>query len=146
MIRNAGVQDIAAIVGMAGALARATAMPVDVDPVWTGAFVARLLASEDGFARVVDRGAGPIGMLVATVGHIPVSPVRVASECGWWCGPEARGWGLRLLNDYVAWARARGCAFARMSTAAAVADGDAAAKILTRTGWQRAEQAWVMGL
>ena len=143
MIRDARPQDVPAIVAMAGDLARATRMPIDVDAGWASAFVTALLACDDGLALIVERDRLAVGMLIASVGQSSVSPVRIGVEHGWWCGPEARGWGLRLLGDYEAWASSRGCVAVRMSTAAEIADGAGLGLLLTRRGYRAAEQAWI---
>lgn len=142
MIRTATLADVGAIVRMSQELALATAMPIDVDPAWTAAFVARVVTG-GGLALVVDIDGAVDGFLVATVGQCSVSPKPVAIEHGWWCGPSAKGWGGRLLTKYEGWARERGCAFARMSIPHQSPIG---AVLSIRCGYQFAETAMVKAL
>lgn len=142
MIRTAALPDVGAIVRMSQELALATAMPIDVDPSWTAAFVARIVGG-DGLALVVDADGAVDGFLVATVGHSCVSPKPIAVEHGWWCGPAAKGYGGRLLARYEDWARAQGCAFARMSIPHQSLIGEVLSK---RRGYQFAETAMVKAL
>lgn len=140
MIRQATPDDAPEIVRMTFDLAHATRQPLPLSAPHVFAFVNQVLAAGDAaLALVVDRGTGPVGMLVATEGASPLSPVRLGVEHGWWCGPDARRHGLALLDRYEAWARARGLYAIRMSTPA-----DAALRGgLARRGYQPAEQAWV---
>lgn len=117
MMRVATQADIPAIVRMTADLARATAMPIAVDEAWTAAFVASVLASGQGLALVVDIDGKAEGMIVATIGQSSVSPALIAVEHGWFCSKTAAGYGIKLLRAYEDWARAKGCAMARMSTA-----------------------------
>lgn len=142
MIRSATLADVGAIVRMSHELALATAMPIAVDPSWTAAFVAGVIQGE-GLALVVDIDGNVDGFLVATIGQSSVSPRPVAIEHGWWCGPAAKGWGGRLLARYEDWARARGCAFARMSIPHLSPIGAVLSK---RRGYQFAETAMVKAL
>lgn len=142
MIRAATLADVGAIVRMSQELAEATRMPIEVDASWAAAFVARVVVG-DGLALVVDIDGAAGGFLVATVGQSSVSPRPVAIEHGWWCGPAAKGWGVALLARYEAWARERGCAFARMSIPHRSAIGEVLSK---RRGYQFAETAMVKAL
>jgi GNAT superfamily N-acetyltransferase len=117
MIRAAKQSDIPSIVRMTADLARATGIPIAVDEAWTSAFVSSVLASGQGLALVVDIDGKAEGMIVATIGQSSVSPALIAIEHGWYCSRAAAGYGVKLLAAYEAWARAKGCAMARMSTA-----------------------------
>lgn len=140
MIRPATAGDALAIVRMTFDLAGATRQPLPLSAPHVFAFVNQVLAAGDAaLALVVDKGAGPVGMLVATEGVSPLSPVRLGIEHGWWCGPDARRYGMALLDRYEAWARARGLYAIRMSTPA-----DAALRGgLARRCFSPVEQAWV---
>lgn len=140
MIRPATDGDIAAIVAMTERLRASVASPLPVDPLVTSRFLSGLLASPLGWVRVVDAGDGPTGFLAASIGTASVAMTPVAVEHGWWA---EQGGGLRLLKQYVAWARERGCFAARMSTHSSA---DNAAKILGHIGFTPAEQAWVLVL
>jgi hypothetical protein len=139
MIRAAVPADIGAIVRMTVELARETGMPITVDPSWTAAFVARVIGGE-GLALVAEIEGRAEGMIVATIGRSSVSPAPIAIEHGWFCGPAAAGFGLRLLGAYEDWARAKGCAMARMS----IASGSTLGRVLSRRhGYLFAETALV---
>lgn len=140
MIRPATNEDIAAIVAMTERLRASVASPLPVDPVVTARFVAGLLASPLGWVRVVDAGEGPTGFLAASIGTASIAMAPIAVEHGWWA---EQGGGLRLLKQYIAWAKERGCFAARMSTQT---DVDDAARILKLIGFKPAEQAWVLVL
>lgn len=137
MIRPATTDDIAAIVAMTERLRASVASPLPVDPLVTARFVSGLLASPLGWIRVVDWGEGPTGFLAASIGTTSISMLPVAAEHGWWAG---QGGGLRLLKQYIAWGRGRGCFAVRMSTPP---HNERAAIILDRCGFALAEQAWV---
>ena len=137
MIRQAKTNDIAAIVAMTERLRASVGSPLPIDPMVTARFVSGLLASPLGWVRVVDGGAGPTGFLAASIGTASISMLPVAAEHGWW---TERGGGLRLLKQYIAWGRARGCFAVRMSTPP---HNERAAIILDRCGFALAEQAWV---
>jgi hypothetical protein len=141
MIRPATPEEVPAIVRMTFDLAHATRQPLPLVPHMIGRVA--LAAINDGLALVVDRGAGPVGMLVATEGASPLSPVRLGIEHGWWCEPAARGWGLRLLGAYERWGRASGLFGLRMSTPPDLADDlTGAARVLEVRGYAPVEQAW----
>lgn len=137
MIRPATTNDIAAIVAMTERLRASVASPLPVDPLVTTRFVSGLLASPLGWVRVVDGDEGPTGFLAASIGTASISMLPVAAEHGWWA---EQGGGLRLLKQYIAWGRERGCFAVRMSTPP---HNERAALILERSGFALAEQAWV---
>lgn len=137
MIRPAATDDIAAIVAMTERLRASVSSPMPVDPLVTTRFVAGLLASPLGWVRVVDAGDGPTGFIAASIGTASISMLPVAAEHGWWA---EQGGGLRLLKQYIAWGRERGCFAVRMSTPP---HNERAALILERCGFALAEQAWV---
>lgn len=138
MIRPAHASDIPAIVGMVERLHASVASPLPMDAAVSGRFIGMLLRSPSlGWVRVWDDGSGPTGFLAASITAASVSMTPVAAEHGWWA---STGGGLRLLKAYLAWAKARGCFAARMSTPP---HNDRAARILTAMGFDLAEQAWV---
>lgn len=138
MIRDATLADLPAIIGMVARLHEAARMPLPLERAAVEATVRALLVNPDGLVLVLDRGAGPVGMLIASVGATTVSAARVAVEHAWWVEPSARGGGAALLARYEAWAWRRGCRMARMSTP----PGSAVGTILARKGYAPAEQAW----
>lgn len=143
MIRDATPVDISAIVRMTFDLAHATRQPLPLEPDMVWRFAASCIGRpREALALVVDRGAGPVGMIVATVASSPLSRVRLGAEHGWWCGPDARGAGPHLLARYEAWARGLGLYAIRMSTPPTVADVAATARVLQLRGFEPVEQAW----
>lgn len=137
MIRTATTDDIPAIVGMSERLRISVRSPLEVDRAVTRRFVVGLLANPLASVRVVDKGAGPTGFLAASVGTASISMAPIAVEHGWWA---EQGGGLRLVREYLEWAKDIGCFAARMSTPPA---NDRAAAILSRLGFEAAEVAWV---
>lgn len=111
--------------------------PLEVDRTVTHRFVAALLAAPLAAVWVVDGPEGPTGFLAASVGTASVSMLPIAVEHGWWA---EQGGGLRLLKTYLSWANDIGCFAARMSTPP---HNERAAAILSRLGFEVAEQAWV---
>ena len=56
------------------------------------------------------------GVLAASAGVSPLSPVRIAQELVFWIDPAHRGRSARRMVDaYAQWARAEGCAAAGLS-------------------------------
>src|SRR5690554_6899338 len=116
MIRPATVSDLPAILDLVGALHRVTAMPLPINEAVAMRFLRQLVAAPTGMLDVADLGRGPVGFLAATVGFASISAAPLAMEHGWYCAPEAKGGGLRLLMRYEAWALQQGCRMIRMST------------------------------
>jgi GNAT superfamily N-acetyltransferase len=143
VIRAATPDDVPAIVRMTFDLAHATRQPVPLDGPMVARFVRALLDAADAFVRVVDAPGGPQGMLVASIVTMPLSPVRIAVEHGWFCGPKAKGQGFVLLAAYENWARERGAYAMRLSTPPSEADRAVPHSVLGRHGFALAEQAWV---
>jgi RimJ/RimL family protein N-acetyltransferase len=137
MIRTATPEDIPAIVGMIERLHASAGVVLPIDRAVTTRFLRMLHASPIGWLRVWDTGAGPTGFLAASIGTASISMLPVAAEHGWWADG---GGGLRLLRAYLAWAKSQGCFAARMSTPP---HNERAAAILSRSGFELAEQAWV---
>lgn len=137
MIRTATTEDIPAIVGMTERLRASVRSPLEVDPAVTAHFVRGLLGSPLAAIWVVDRPSKATGFLAASVGTASISMLPIAVEHGWWA---EQGGGLRLLKAYLSWARDIGCFAARMSTPP---HNERAAAILSRLGFDLAEQAWV---
>lgn len=137
MIRPATTQDIPAIVGMTERLRASVRSPLEVDQAVTTRFVRALLASPLAAIWVIDAGVGPTGFLAASVGTASISMLPIAAEHGWWA---EQGGGLELLKAYLSWAKDVGCFAARMSTPP---HNERAALVLSRMGFDLAEQAWV---
>jgi RimJ/RimL family protein N-acetyltransferase len=137
MIRQATTKDIPAVVGMTERLRASVCSPLEVDPQTTRRFVAGLLASSLAAVWVVDGAESPTGFLAASIGTASISMAPIAVEHGWWA---EQGGGLQLLKTYLAWAHDQGCFAVRMSTPP---HNERAALILSRIGFEIAEQAWV---
>lgn len=127
-MRLATASDIPRIVQMVTRLAASVGVPQVVDPEWTGASLAALIASPDASVWVTDGG-----FLAAQLVRTTISPELVAVEHGWWAEDRS---GLRLLRAYERWARERGATRIRLSTGINGPD-------LSRLGYRPAEQAWV---
>jgi GNAT superfamily N-acetyltransferase len=140
MIRPATLADVPAIVRMTFALHVSIGGRLPLDAGMVAAFAASLVTRADALALVVDGSAGPSGMLCASIERLPLSPVPVACEHGWYCAREARGQGRALLDAYLAWARDQGAWGARMSTPPAPGMTGA----LVKRGFVAAETAWLM--
>lgn len=78
------------------------------------------------------------GVLLACVREHPFGRVLYASETVWWIDPGARGGpaAVRMLREYEAWARRRGCVFIGM---AALATFPGAGKLYERAGYKPTE-------
>jgi hypothetical protein len=138
MIRAATLADVPAIVRMTFALHESIGGRLPLDAGMVAAFAASLITRKDALALVVDGDGGPCGMICASIERLPLSPVPVACEHGWYSARA--GHGGPLLDAYLAWAREQGAWGARLSTPA---DGVAQAS-LSRRGFAPAETAWVM--
>lgn len=137
MIRTAMTDDIPAICGMVERLRVSVGSPLEVDQYVTRRFVTGLLASPLAAVWVVDVAEAVTGFLAASVGTASISMLPIAVEHGWWA---EQGGGLYLLKAYLSWAKDIGCFAARMSTPP---HNDRAAIVLSRMGFDVAEQAWV---
>lgn len=135
LIRIASVDDISAVVAMVGRLHTAAGIVLPMSELTTARFLRGLISSPLGLVLVSGEPAS--GFLAASIGTASISMSPVAIEHGWWAEGGA---GLKLLRRYEAWAREQGCFAARMSTPPGA---DRATKILDRSGFSLAEQAWV---
>ena len=136
MIRPAELQDIPDLLSLVEELHAATRQPLNIDRSHTAGFLARLIR-DGGLCLVVDKG-GPCGFLAASVYVTTTSPHPIAWEYGWYC--RIGGWGRRLLAEYEAWAREKGCLAVRLSCA--VGD-ERVSSILGREGYSPIDQTWV---
>jgi hypothetical protein len=137
-MRPATFADVPAIVRMTFALHESIGGKLPLDAGMVAQFAATLIARKDALALVVDGEGGPQGMICASIERLPLSPVPVACEHGWYSARA--GHGGPLLDAYLAWAREQGAWGARLSTPAS---GVAQAS-LSRRGFRPAETAWLM--
>jgi hypothetical protein len=138
LIRPATFADVPAIVRMTFALHESIGGVIPLDAGMISTFAATLIARKDALALVVDGQDGPCGMICASIERLPLSPVPVACEHGWYS--SERGHGRPLLDAYLTWARGQGAWGARMSTPPVPNFKGA----LSRRGFRPAETAWVM--
>lgn len=131
--------DLPAIMTMIKRLHEVTGQVLPLHPIYAQNFIQNLIIQSDGLVAVLDVG-GPVGILIASVGRASVSPAPVAIEHGWYVEPMARGHGRALLAHYEAWAKAKGCVAARMSSRYW---NDKVGMNLMREGYEAAEVAWV---
>lgn len=97
--------------------------------------VARLhLGDPDHFALLY----GDYAVLLASCQPHPFAPVRYATETMWWIDPAHRGGSAaaRMLREYEAWARDKGCLFIGM---AALASFPGVGRMYERSGYTATE-------
>lgn len=75
------------------------------------------LASEESICLVYDVDGVPRGVFVGAATNYPSGPVRLAIEVVFWVSPQYRGsaW-IRIMREFEAWAKAKGCAFTSISS------------------------------
>lgn len=112
MIRNATPADVPALVDLGALMAaespryrryRFSAQKLTM-------LFERLIASEDGFLMMAERGERPIGVMAATVMEHWMSDDKIACDFGLFIDPAQRGGMLaaRFVCTYRQWARERG--------------------------------------
>lgn len=142
MIRAARPADAPAIVRLLAAFDAAAGAAVDApgegfDAGHAARSVAALMAHRLGLVLVLDLGAGPVGVLVASAGVGLWRPVLWADEQALWIDPAARGgpWAARFISIYEAWARDLGVRLVGLS-----ALGPRAARLYARRGYEPADR------
>lgn len=86
-----------------------------------------------------------VGVLMASIGHHPFGPFKVAAEVCWWIDEDHRGGvaaGL-MMDAYEAWAKENGCTFVSM---AALATAPRASVIYRRRKYAEAETHFIKRL
>lgn len=116
--RRATAADIPRLVEMGREFARVTgeSMPFVADAV--AERMAFYLSLDNCLVQVLDDDGQAVGALGAICfPHYLLAPSLMASEMFWWVDPAYRGVGssLRLIEDYEAWAREKGCVKAAFS-------------------------------
>lgn len=75
------------------------------------------LVSQESICLVYEVDGIPRGVFVGTATNYPSGPVRLAIEVVFWVSPQHRGsaW-LRIMREFEAWAKDKGCAFTSISS------------------------------
>lgn len=75
------------------------------------------LASAESICLVHEVDGVPRGVFVGAATNYPSGPVRLALEVVFWVTPQYRGsaW-LRIMREFEAWAKRKGCAFTSISS------------------------------
>jgi GNAT superfamily N-acetyltransferase len=136
VIRDATLEDVAAIVGMGQRFIAGTpyARAIEGRPSKMAAFVERLITEPDGAIFVSEYGGVLVGMIGMVLFEHPFSGERVGSEMFWWVEPEHRGIGIRLYKRAETWAIAAGAAVIHM-----IAPTPDVAQLYTRLGFEYVE-------
>jgi GNAT superfamily N-acetyltransferase len=106
-LREATTDDLDVLVDMGMRFARETVYartPINAD-------VIRKLGGwliDNGVIYVAVKDEQPVGMVGVTVLPHMMTGRLYGAEVFWWCNPEARGHGLRLLRAAEQWAKAHG--------------------------------------
>lgn len=135
-IREATADDLEAVVALGLRFARESEyarMPITESSIrtlaaWMFAHGAILLTHKDGVA---------VGMVGVSVLPHMLTGRLYGAEVFWWCNPEARGHGLRLVKAAEAWAREHGA-----ETMQFVAPNERVERLYTRLGYTQIETAF----
>lgn len=115
IIRRACFADRMRVLLMARAFHAAADLPFPFSAPHADAIFRASIAQDDRFCIVLDIGGAAHGVLAAQAGDHPFGAFRFASELIWWIEPDHRGRAApRMIAEYEAWAKARGCLFAEL--------------------------------
>lgn len=110
MIRRAVVSDRLSILSMVKRFHAESGVGLAFNPALAMQTVDRVLADENSLALVLELDGGPRGIFAATIHQHFFSLELCAQELVWWVDPAYRGRGaVKMLSDYEAWARSKGC-------------------------------------
>lgn len=116
-VREAAEADLPRLIEMGRAALEAAPLDLPFSEPWLRRTFHHLMSSKFGLVLVLEHSGSSVGMLMASVGESPLSPVLLAQEIALWVDPEHRGRGLRqMLQCYEAWARIRGAAHTGLCT------------------------------
>lgn len=132
MTWTATEDDVPEIIDMIEALREAVAGPVPVDRAHTEWTLLVLIANPN---ALVLRSTG--GFIAGEINHLIISPAMVARELGWYAND---GQGMRLLDQWLSWAREKGATGFQLSTAPDCAPS--LSRALKRRGFFPAEIGW----
>jgi GNAT superfamily N-acetyltransferase len=141
--RPATVADVPALVAMGQQFLAASSYHAHLasNPDQMATFATSLIDSPNGAVFVLDHDGRPVGVIGLVVFAHPLSGERMASECFWWAGDEARGHGLSLLHAAEAWAREQGAERLQM-----VAPEPRVGRLYRRFGYQWIEESYQRSL
>ena len=87
-----------------------------------------------GVVFLAEKDDQPVGMMGLAVFPHFLSGQLYGAEVFWWCNPEARGYGLKLLRRGEQWVRDKGAAFMQLT-----APTDDIERLYARLGYARIE-------
>ena len=107
----------------------------------------QLIESEYGFVHMALHDDEVVGGLVAVVNEMPINSYLVAQELMLWIDPDHRNGKTapKMIEEYVNWAREKGCKFVRLSEIDSVLNGKAGI-LFKRKGFDPVETAYVKEL
>nr|QBM02657.1 hypothetical protein [uncultured archaeon] len=110
MIRAATLADVPQLVelGVRFMLESGYARHLSIDRHAQAQLATDLIQAAHGVLLVYERAGKIVGMLGAIATHHPHSGDSVMSELFWYVAPDARGAGVRLLQEAEHWAISRG--------------------------------------
>jgi GNAT superfamily N-acetyltransferase len=137
-IREADLTDIDVIVALGHRFAsesvyadRLTVSPTAMKTV------AEWLLSGSGAIFLAERDGIAVAMIGLAVYPHFLSGQRYGSEVFWWCNPESRGLGLRLLREGEAWVREQGGTFMQLT-----APSEDVERLYVKLGYNRVESVY----
>ena len=107
----------------------------------------QLIESEYGFVHMALHDDEVVGGLVAVISEMPINSYLVAQELMLWIDPDHRNGKTapKMIEEYVNWAREKGCRFVRLSEIDSVLNGKAGI-LFKRKGFDPVETAYVKEL
>lgn len=110
MIRLAQKDDRLAILAMCRRFHAESGVGLSFNPASAITTIDHVLSSNDTLALVLDLDDAVHGIFAAAIVPQMFSTDRCAQELIWWVEPAYRGRGaVRMLAEYEAWARRKGC-------------------------------------
>ena len=110
MIRRATYSDRVAILAMVRRFHAESGAGLAFSAALARQTIDRVLADENSLALVLEMDGGLRGIFAATIHQHFFSLELCAQELVWWVDPSYRGRGaVKMLADYEAWARSKGC-------------------------------------
>lgn len=85
-----------------------------VDPEYAGRKYAEMITNGNGHMFVMEENGEMIGGLGCVVGDDLHYPRKIAIETYWFMHPDHRGYGIKLLRHFEAWAKEHGCGYTAM--------------------------------
>lgn len=115
MIRVAQDSDRLAILDMCRKFHTESGVKLTFNQAVAISTIDQVIASNDALALVLDLDEAIRGIFAAAIVPNMFSIERCSHELMWWVDPSYRGRGaLKMLTEYEAWAKAKGCAAVNM--------------------------------